>query len=173
MDFTSLSLTERHRHPISFLRQTDKRILSAPCCQPDTEVPSVFSDGWKRRSRQPPQTAGSGRTDRARKRPDIQTKECGSSSIRTDAGTLPGPHRSRRGSPDRRTGPGSGGPTAGPVSPLAGGNPSPVRLTRSRRGQTKGSGQTDGQDGGGRRQRARREHGRGCHGSARHRLFIT
>lgn len=92
------------------LSQTDERILSASHCQTDTEVPSVFSDGWTRKSLQPTQTAGSsqqpqhtgdGRKERAVKRPDIQTKGCGSSGIRTDAGTLPGPPRSRAGSPDR------------------------------------------------------------------------
>lgn len=35
-DFISLSLTETHRHPIIFLRQTDKRIALALHCQMDT-----------------------------------------------------------------------------------------------------------------------------------------
>lgn len=70
---------------------------------------------------------------RARKRPDTQTKGRDSPGISTEAGTLPRPPRSRPGSPDRHTGPGSGGPAAGPVPPLSGGSPSPARLTRPRR----------------------------------------
>lgn len=77
--------------------------------------------------------SGKRQEGRARKRPDIQTKGRDSSGISTEAGTLPGPPRSRPGSPDRHTGPGSAGPAAGPVPPLAGGSPSPARLTRPRR----------------------------------------
>lgn len=124
------------------IRQPDKRILSASHCQTDTGIASAFSDRRTRRPWTPPQTAesirqsqrmGDGRKAQARKRPDTQTKGCGSSSIRTDAGTLPRPPTSRPGSPDRPTGSASGGPAARPVSLLAGGNSSPARLTRSRR----------------------------------------
>lgn len=132
-DPVSLALPGRHRDPISLLRQMHTK---SSATSPDSGIrPAVTAH--RRRQRGPgPQAAG--HTDKGMRLPRHQDGRRNPARVPT----------SRPGSPDRQTGSGCGGPAAGPVSPLAGGNPSPARLTRCRRGrrepQTDKGQRTDG-----------------------------